>query len=223
MGPSPTCEVLKNASAALLSAALMAAFPATSQAQQMYKWIDERGQVTYSNTPPPSATRANKLGVVEERVSVYTPDPQVNRALTEEAVEARESRVARRQREQAETERREQAAAAAQETAKRRAAQIQASYDRCLADRRVECESIKTGVPSYASYGYNSYYGPAYIVGPRGSQPPPFRVLNVPDSRVGINNAPPVGISTAPKVGISTAPRVGLDEQPPVGRPPRSR
>jgi hypothetical protein len=201
----------------------MAAAVPSAQAQQMYKWVDERGQVTYSNTPPPEAARASK--VVEERVSVYTPDAAVNRAMTEDSAETRESKAAQRQREQADRERREQAGAAASANSQRRAAQIQAAYDRCVAERRVECESIKTGVPSEASYGYNSYYGPAYIVGPAvvGSKPQPFRVLDVPDSRVGINNAPPVGISTAPKVGISTTPKIGLEEQPPVGRPPRSR
>jgi len=208
-------------SAALLSAALAVALPAQAQ---MYKWVDERGQVTYSNTPPPNATRSNKLGIVEERVSVYSPDPQVNRALSEEASETRDSRASRRQREQADAERRENAGAAAKANADRRAAQQQAAYDRCVAERRVECESIKSGVQSDASYGYTS--GPQYIlvpgfVPPRGQQP--FRVLDVPDSRVGINNTPPVGISTAPRAGISTAPPVGIDDRPPVGGPPRTR
>jgi hypothetical protein len=202
---------------ALFCAALMAAAP-SAQAQQMYKWVDERGQVTYSNTPPAEASRASKLGVVEERVSVYTPDPAVNRAMTEDSAEPRESKAAQRRREQAEIERREQARAAADVQAQRRAAQLQAAYDRCVAERRIECESIKTGAPSEASYGYNSYYGPAYIVGPAIVAPrpqPPFRVLDVPDTRVGINNAP--------KVGISTTPKIGLEEQLPVGRPSRSR
>ena len=199
-------------SAALLLAAVAAAFPAQAQ---MYKWIDERGQVTYSNTPPPNATRSNKLGIVEERVSVYSPDPQINRALSDEASEPRDSRATRRQREQAEAERREKDAAT-KANADRRAAQQQAAYDRCVAERRVECESIKSGVQSDASYGYTS--GPQSIlvpgfVPPRGQQP--FRVLDVPDTRVGINNAPPVGISTRPPVGI--------DDRPPVGAPPRTR
>ena len=215
MNSSPLRVFSEPVSAALLLAAVAvaAAFPAQAQ---MYKWIDERGQVTYSNTPPPNATQSNKLGIVEERVSVYSPDTQINRALSDEASEPRDSRAMRRQREQVEAERREKAEAATRANADRRAAQHQAAYDRCVAERRVECESIKSGVQSDASYGYTS--GPQYIfvpgfVPPRGQQP--FRVLDVPDTRVGINNAPPVGISTRPPVGI--------DDRPPVGAPPRTR
>src|SRR5688572_26632709 len=109
MDPLP----IRALSSALLSAALMAAVAPSAQAQQMYKWVDERGQVTYSTTPPPEASRASKVGVVEERVSVYTPDAVVNRAMTEDAAEPRESKAAQRRREQAEIERREQARAAA--------------------------------------------------------------------------------------------------------------
>ena len=38
----------------------------------MYKWVDERGMVSYSNTPPTGTTK--KVEAVPERVSVYTPD-----------------------------------------------------------------------------------------------------------------------------------------------------
>ena len=42
-----------------------------------YKWVDAKGVVNYSNTPPPSAARAQP---VEDRISVYTADAPLNRA-----------------------------------------------------------------------------------------------------------------------------------------------
>ena len=58
----------------------LAAVPASAQ---VYKWVDERGVTNYSNQPPADPEAVKKLGLVEDRISVYTPD----RALTQ-AVEA---------------------------------------------------------------------------------------------------------------------------------------
>ena len=44
-------------------------------AAEVYKWIDARGQVNYSNAPPPSV--AGKAQVVEEQISIIGMDPQV--------------------------------------------------------------------------------------------------------------------------------------------------
>ena len=90
---------------------------------------------------------------------------------------------------------------------------MQAAYDRCVTERRVECDTILAGNPSPASYGYNGL--PQYVIGARASPPVPFAYLEAPQTRIGVSTAPPVGISTAPKVGI--------DDRPPVGAPPRSR
>jgi hypothetical protein len=38
---------------------------------ETYKWVDERGVVNYSNTPPPSA--AKSVATIAERVSTYEP------------------------------------------------------------------------------------------------------------------------------------------------------
>jgi len=43
---------------------------------ETYKWVDERGVTTYSNTPP-----AAKAQVVGDRISVYTADPALNREV----------------------------------------------------------------------------------------------------------------------------------------------
>ena len=46
-----------------------------------YKWVDEKGVVNYSNSlPPVSRSAAQNFAVVEERISVYSPDPALRRA-----------------------------------------------------------------------------------------------------------------------------------------------
>ncbi len=185
----------------------------------MYKWVDERGVVSYSNTPPPATAQPKKVDVVTERVSVYTPDPLLSRAMEEDAKDSREARIARKERSADGTGRAASASAAARSpsAADPAAASRQAAYERCLADRRVECEAIRHGAPPEASYGYTSYYVPHYVIGARVPYAPhaPFYVENRPPQRVGVSTAPPVGISTAPKVGI--------DDRPPVGAPPPHR
>ena len=46
---------------------------------ETYKWVDEKGVVNYSNTPPPSA--AKKVQPVADRISTYDPDPRLQRAI----------------------------------------------------------------------------------------------------------------------------------------------
>ena len=58
-------------SAMLRFALLLLAVVPLAQAQT-YKWVDERGVVNYSNTPPPHAAKAQP---VEERISVYASAP----------------------------------------------------------------------------------------------------------------------------------------------------
>jgi hypothetical protein len=55
---------------------LLALAPAAQA--ETYKWVDEKGVVNYSNTPPPNATKAV---TVPERISAYAPDPALNRAI----------------------------------------------------------------------------------------------------------------------------------------------
>lgn len=65
----------------------MAASPALAET---YKWVDAKGVVTYSDTPPPSM--AAKPKVVEERISVIAPDPSLVPAVA--AMQARAERRA---------------------------------------------------------------------------------------------------------------------------------
>ena len=46
---------------------------------ETYKWVDERGVVNYSNTPPAGATKAAQP--IAERVSTYEIDPALRRAV----------------------------------------------------------------------------------------------------------------------------------------------
>jgi hypothetical protein len=58
----------------LLTALLLAPL---AQAET-YKWVDAKGVVNYSNTPPPNAAKAT---TVPDRISGYAPDPTLNRAI----------------------------------------------------------------------------------------------------------------------------------------------
>lgn len=68
--------------------AMLAVLPALSGGvsahAQLYKWVDERGVVNYSNQLPVNPADAKKLAVVEDRVSVYTPDPALLGAMEAE-------------------------------------------------------------------------------------------------------------------------------------------
>lgn len=198
-------DPLRACAGALLWAALSAALPAT--AQQMYKWVDERGVVSYSNSPPPSAGKAGKVDVVEERVSVYTPDPLISRAIEEDAADARDAKAQQRKREREAARAKSGASNRSDTSAAQKQEQLKAAYDQCVSERRVECDTILAGNPSPASYGFNGL--PQYVIGARlaGASKTPFYV----------DPTPP------PRVGVSTAPKVGVDDRPPVGALPRMR
>jgi len=63
---------------------LVAVLAATGAAAELYKWVDERGVVNYSDQPPADPKTASKLTTVEDRVSVYTPDKALMQALEAE-------------------------------------------------------------------------------------------------------------------------------------------
>ena len=57
--------------ASRLLVVLLALAPAAQA--ETYKWVDERGVVNYSNSPPPAAAKAPQQ--IAERVSTYQTDP----------------------------------------------------------------------------------------------------------------------------------------------------
>jgi hypothetical protein len=69
---------------------LILAVVAAPAAAETYKWVDAKGVVTYSDSPPPSM--ATKTKVVEERISVIPPDPALGPAIA--AMQARAERRA---------------------------------------------------------------------------------------------------------------------------------
>lgn len=58
--------------------AVILAIAPTAHAET-YKWVDEKGVVNYSNTPPPAAAKAARP--IAERVSTYETDPSLRSAI----------------------------------------------------------------------------------------------------------------------------------------------
>jgi hypothetical protein len=51
---------------------------------ETFKWVDEKGVVNYSNSPPPAGRARQGVATVEDRVSTYESEP----ALREPAAKA---------------------------------------------------------------------------------------------------------------------------------------
>ncbi|OGA54526.1 MAG: hypothetical protein A3G24_13820 [Betaproteobacteria bacterium RIFCSPLOWO2_12_FULL_62_13] len=100
--------------------AILATAPAFAQ---VYKWVDERGVTNYSNQPPADPKTARKLALVEDGLSVYTPDKafmQAVDAFRQRSARVSAERVAGLERElEAERQARQYAAAA----------EVRAAYD----------------------------------------------------------------------------------------------
>ncbi len=200
----------RSLAGALLAAALAGAMPAEAQT---YKWVDARGMVTYSNAPPAAGTGAKKVDAVAERVSVYTPDDRLVEAMKSDPL--RDAKIAGLERE---------LAAARSNSGERqsKAGRSAAAYERCVAARRVDCESLRADEPAlppdYATLYYPHVVGAARFP----HRAAPFVVIDNPVP-IGVDNRPKVGIDNRPKVGIDDRPKVGVDNRPPVGAPPRNR
>ncbi len=143
---------MKTLSSSLVVIMLMA----TGQAHaQIYKWVDEAGKTHYSDTAP----AGGKLDTVAERISVYTPDPALlaRAAATAERDPALSDRVDRLERQlHAERLARHQVELAAFTQAS------QSVYERCLAERRVDCDAYGGTMP---------YVGPIAVVPVRHRRP----------------------------------------------------
>jgi hypothetical protein len=127
-------------SAALLGAALSAG-PAIAQ---VYKWIDASGTTHYSDQAPPKHQSASKVAVVSDRLSVYEQGPRLPPAATPSGESVLNDRVDALERQlQAERRARDSVAAAEAQAAL-------AVYQRCLAERRVDCDAY-AGYPQYAA------------------------------------------------------------------------
>ncbi len=137
--------------ALIVSAVILLTAAAGPAHAQIYKWVDEAGKTHYADTAP---TRAKKVDTVADRISVYTPDPALlaRAAATAGSDPVLSDRVDRLERQlHAERLARQQYELAAFS---------QAAYERCLSDRRVDCD-----------YGDMPYAGPIAVVPVRHRRP----------------------------------------------------
>ena len=129
-----------------LATGLVAALLATPATAELYKWVDEKGVVNYSSTPPPGRP-AKELPQDGSGLSVVPapppPPPAAPRTHSDERVEKLE-----------ETLQRERAARQAQEQAAEDS--LRAAIAQCEQNRGVDCEENPY---QYADGGYGYGYG----------------------------------------------------------------
>jgi len=120
---------------------------------QIYKWVDDAGKTHYSDQAPASG---RKVATVADRISVYTPDPSLLARAAATADPALSNRMDRLERQlHAERLARQQYELAA-------FTQASQAYERCLAERRVDCDSYGGTTP---------YAGPIAVVPVRHRRP----------------------------------------------------
>jgi len=134
-----------NSLRASLAVAAVLAGAASSALGQVYKWVDQNGVTNYSGKPPTEINAVKKLDVVAERLSVYPPDKAVMRALdtaSQRIDPVLTNRIDLLERQLAAERQARQYAAATE------ASVLQAAYEQCLAQRRVDCD----GQVAYYAY-----------------------------------------------------------------------
>jgi Domain of unknown function (DUF4124) len=115
-------------------AVMLAAIPAHAQ---VYKWVDEHGVTNYSSEPPADRNAGVKPATVADRISVYAPEPAVQRTIGAISLgkdRILSDRIDSLERQLAAERQSSQYAAAAEARA------AQAAYVQCLAERRVDCD-----------------------------------------------------------------------------------
>ena len=115
---------------------------------QVYKWVDQNGVTNYAAKPPTQTNSVKKLDVVAERLSVYAPDKAVLRALSSASSRndpTLSNRIDWLERQLAAERLARQYAAAGE------AGAMQAAYEQCLSQRRVDCDSLNGYYP-YAPF-----------------------------------------------------------------------
>src|SRR2546427_3223131 len=138
---------------ALISSVILLAAAGAPAHAQIYKWVDEAGKTHYSDQAPAGG---KKLDTVADRISVYAPDPalRARAAATPEQNPVLSDRVDRLERQlHAERLARQQYELAAFS---------QAAYERCLSERRVDCDGYGETMP---------YAGPIAVVPVRHRRP----------------------------------------------------
>src|SRR5437879_5359672 len=139
----------------LTSSLVVIMLVATGQAYaQVYKWVDEAGKTHYSDQAPAGG---KKPATVADRISVYAPDPALlaraaaTAAAPDPALSNRVDRLERQLR--------------AEQLARQQydlATFAQAAYERCVSERRVDCDAYDGSMP---------YAGPIAVVPVRHRRP----------------------------------------------------
>ena len=149
-----------------LAAVVLAATPASAQ---VYKWVDDKGVVNYSNEAP-ADRNPTVLDPKSARISTYSTEDAPKRAAGEQTTgneSALSDKIDRLER-KLDAERYARLSDAQVQTA------ADSRYDQCLRDRRVDCD--------YAGmdpYYYGPYYGAVAIVR-RPIRPRPIVHRNAP-------------------------------------------
>ena len=143
---------MKTLISSLVSVVILLAAAVGPAHAQIYKWVDEAGKTHYSDTAPMDG---KKPDTVTDRISVYAPDPLLARAAATPGPDpALSNRLDGLERQlHAERLARQQVDLAAFS---------QAAYERCISERRVDCDSYGGTMP---------YAGPITVVPFRHRRP----------------------------------------------------
>src|SRR5712671_3518531 len=144
---------MKALGSSLVSVVILLAATGGPAQAQIYKWVDEAGKTHYSDTAP---VGRKKIDTVADRISVYAPDPTLlaRAAATAGSDPVLSDRVDRLERQlHAERLARQQYELASF---------TQAAYERCVSERRVDCDPYGGTMP---------YAGPIAVVPIRHRRP----------------------------------------------------
>ena len=140
----------------LISSVILLAVAGGAAHAQIYKWVDEAGKTHYSDTAPMDGKRPD---TVSDRISVYAPDPALLARAAAPTDPALSNRVDGLER-QLHAERLAQAWQQAELASFTQASQ--SVYERCVAERRVDCDAYGGTMP---------YAGPIAVVPVRHRRP----------------------------------------------------
>jgi hypothetical protein len=145
-------------------AVVAAAVLASPAGAQLYKWVDDKGVTNYGSAPPANARNVQKVDESNPRVSTVP-------GLKPEEVQAGENRALQQKVDGLERDLEAQRRATAD--AQARAAADTQWRERCLADRRVDCDDPSRGQIDYDPGVVYPYYPPRPVP-PRPRPPRPM-------------------------------------------------
>jgi hypothetical protein len=103
-------------------------------AQQMYKWVDKDGKVRYSDTPPPSGTKATTIQPPSPAATAPAPAAAAKDGAKDAKKDAKKGPLTAAEREQEYRKRNEESAKAAEKVA---------AEEKAQANKRADCERAR--------------------------------------------------------------------------------